>query len=262
MPNRIIKESICTSDSIDQLSLLAEVGFYRLLVNCDDFGRFDARPKVVKSRLFPLKDISEEDMQTILNELEQADLITIYHADGKPYLQMKTWRKHQQIRATKSKYPEPNDSTCNQMISDDIKCPRNRNRESIYDNRESSSLIGDDDAHEIQHEHDRILDAADDAGFKVSNSVRAALIRLYADYGLEKMLDGIASCVKHGATNLAYLEAVLKGSPKQEKPKVIAQDFKQRSYEDVDKRLMENLAKEVEQYKKEHPKEFEKQEGA
>ena len=56
MPNRIIKESICTSDSIDSLSWFEEVLFYRLIVNCDDYGRFDGRPSIIKSRLFPLKE--------------------------------------------------------------------------------------------------------------------------------------------------------------------------------------------------------------
>ena len=56
MPNRILKESICVSDDIDGLSWFEEVVFYRLLVNCDDYGRFDGRPAVLKNRLFPLKE--------------------------------------------------------------------------------------------------------------------------------------------------------------------------------------------------------------
>ena len=46
MPNRIIKESVCRSDSIDSLSWFEEVLFYRLIVVCDDYGRFDGRPGV------------------------------------------------------------------------------------------------------------------------------------------------------------------------------------------------------------------------
>ena len=56
MPNRILKESICTSDSIDSLSWFEECLYYRLIVNCDDFGRFDGRTAVIKNRLFPLKE--------------------------------------------------------------------------------------------------------------------------------------------------------------------------------------------------------------
>ena len=35
MPNRIIKETICTSDTIDLLNAEEERLFYRLLVNAD-----------------------------------------------------------------------------------------------------------------------------------------------------------------------------------------------------------------------------------
>ena len=110
MPNRIIKESICTSDTIDSLSMFEEVVFYRLIVNCDDFGRFDARPKVLSSKLFPLKDISVEQMQGALDALCAAGLIIVYVVNGRPYLQMNTWHKHQSQRATKSKYPSPDES--------------------------------------------------------------------------------------------------------------------------------------------------------
>ena len=135
MPNRILKESICTSDNIDQLSPFAEIAFYRLMVNCDDYGRMDARTKILKSRLFPLKDASESDIKSWLKELSEADLITLYEVDGRPYLQMKTWEKHQQVRAKRSKYPSPDvnmcehlqadNSTCNQLIADDSKSSRN-----------------------------------------------------------------------------------------------------------------------------------------
>ena len=131
MPNRILKESICTSDNIDQLSAFEETVFYRLIVNCDDFGRFDGRPKIIASKLFPLKDIRTNQIESALRALTSAELVILYEVDGKPFLQMKTWDRHQQIRAKKSKYPTPEDgnitsaSICNQLISDDSKCPRN-----------------------------------------------------------------------------------------------------------------------------------------
>lgn len=98
---------------------------------------------------------------------------------------------------------------------------------------ESVSLIGDGDAHKFQTEQNRVLDAAEDAGFQRGNTVRARLISLYADNGLGKMLNAINECVRHGACNLAYLEAVLKGAPKQAKASVNAQAYEQRDYADV-----------------------------
>ena len=124
IPNRIIKESICTSDTIDQLSWFEETFFYRLIVNCDDYGRFDARPPILKARLFPLKNVTEKQVSDALSKLSTVGIVTVYEYDGRPYLQLVTWDNHQQIRAKRSKYPAY-DETCNQMISDDIKCPRN-----------------------------------------------------------------------------------------------------------------------------------------
>lgn len=118
--------------------------------------------------------------------------------------------------------------------------------------KESSSFIGDDEAAEIQHEHDQVLTAAEDAGFKMSNTVRARLIGLYADNGLEKMLTGFNECATHGAPNIAYLEAVLKGTGrKKPQMKVLsAQQYEQRDYSDVQAELMAEQDREMEEYLK------------
>lgn len=122
MPNRILKESICTSDSIDSLSWFEEVLFYRLIVNCDDFGRFDGRIPVIKNRLFPLKEnLTVKTVSAAINTLASAGLVALYEFEGKPYLYLPTWNEHQNVRAKRSKYPEP-DESCTHMNTDDIKC--------------------------------------------------------------------------------------------------------------------------------------------
>jgi hypothetical protein len=122
MPNRIIKETICTSDTIDRLDWFDEVCFYRLTVNVDDYGRFDARPAILKSRLFPLKaDVTDEMITGALLRLEEAELVCIYTVDGKPYLFLPSWERHQTIRNHKSKYPAP-ESNCKQLQAIEINC--------------------------------------------------------------------------------------------------------------------------------------------
>lgn len=125
MPNRIIKESVCTSESVNALSWFEEVFFYRLIVNCDDYGRFDARPAILKARLFPLKNrITEKDVSSALTKLADAGIVRLYSCDSKPYLYLPTWEVHQTIRAKKSRYPSPVDglradeSICKQMQAD------------------------------------------------------------------------------------------------------------------------------------------------
>ena len=256
MPNRILKESICTSESIDSLTEFQEVFFYRLLVNCDDFGRFDARPKILSSRLFPLRPIAIEMIQQAIDALVREGMIQLYRVGGKDYLQVNAWLKHQQKRACKSKYPSPDDVEFNpsdfdykQMISDDIKCPRESRIENTrIENRESESesLMSDTDAKEIVVDHNLVLTAAEDAGFPNNNTVRAQLIQLYAEHGLDKMLDGIKECATHSASSIAYLRAVLKGTGKRRRAQVPAQDFEQRDYSDVPEQMMNDLAKEIE----------------
>ncbi|QAT48563.1 hypothetical protein EQM14_01520 [Caproiciproducens sp. NJN-50] len=121
MPNRILKESICTSDSIDHLSIEAERLFYRLIVNCDDFGLLDARLPIVKSKCFPLKssDITDDQLKSWLSELEAQNMIFFYENSGHEYLKMSSWERHQQTRAHRSKCPLPNDERSH-MKSDDI----------------------------------------------------------------------------------------------------------------------------------------------
>jgi len=52
LPNRFIKESICKSETLDKLTAEEERLFYRLIVNCDDYGRFDAKPSIVRMAAF------------------------------------------------------------------------------------------------------------------------------------------------------------------------------------------------------------------
>ncbi len=111
MPNRILKESICKSDDINSLSWFEEVLFYRLIVNCDDYGRFDGRPKIIKSALFPLKEAVRTDtIERALQSLSTAGIVLLYEVDGKPYLQLTAWSTHQRVRNSKEKYPAPNDA--------------------------------------------------------------------------------------------------------------------------------------------------------
>lgn len=127
MPNRIIKESICTSEDIAGLSMGAEILFYHLMVKVDDFGVYFGNEQIIKNTCFPLKssEIKVKQVESWLNELVKAGLLFAYVAeDGKKYVQFTKWAKHQQIRAKKSKYPLF-DSTCNHLQATDCNSCRN-----------------------------------------------------------------------------------------------------------------------------------------
>lgn len=217
MPNRLLKESICTSEEIDKLTTFQETCFYRLIVNCDDFGRMDARPKVLKSRLFPLKNVSPEEIFDAVRALSDANLVILYHVAGKPFLQLRTWANHQQVRAKRSKYPSPADGSladeniCEQLISNDIKFPRNpiQSNTETRTNTSTESKAGapDEDLLLIQQDHNDILNAAQDAGFPQNQATFEKLIALYADYGKDVVMAGISACVDQSNTKPSYLRA-------------------------------------------------------
>jgi len=109
MPTRYLKPGVRDSEAIDNLSPQAEILFYRLLVTVDDFGRFDARPAMIKAQCFPIKDsISIGKCKDLLDELNNNGLIYIYEASGKLNLMMCKWDNVP--RAKESKYPAPVDS--------------------------------------------------------------------------------------------------------------------------------------------------------
>ena len=136
MPNRIIKESICTNEQIDALTPFDETFFYRLIVNADDYGRMDGRPSILRARLYPLKTIRDDQIEKALANLATVELVRRYTVHGKPFVSLSGWERNQSIRAKKSKYPSPEDAddcvpskaseiTCMQMHADESGCPRN-----------------------------------------------------------------------------------------------------------------------------------------
>ena len=261
MPNRLIKDSIKHSAEIDSLSWFQEVCFYRLMVTVDDYGCYYADPQIIKSDLFPTKEsLTKSAVSEALDRLENVGLIERYESGGRWYLHLRSWESHQQIRATKRKFPKPddaknnqmisNENICNQMISDDNKCSRNPIQyEYVIQSESESEYIAPAEATAIIHDHDRVISAAENAGFARNDATRKILIDLYALHGLDKMLSAIQECVKYGVSTIAYLEGVLKGGPKkQSHGKLLpAQQYEQRDYSGEDEEAMKRMIRMAEE---------------
>ena len=240
MPNRILKESICTSENVDRLSAFQETFFYRLIVNCDDFGRMDARPKILASRLFPLKEIRSNQIEDALRALTSAELVILYEVDGKPFLQMKTWDRHQQVRAKKSKYPSPEEGICNQLISDDSKCLRNP----IQSNIESNPIRNTNTVPQKRYTPPTIEEVADYCRERGNGIDAEYFVKYYESQGWKKnngqpVKDWKAAVItweKHNKERRAN------APPAKTVP---AQQYSQREYEDEDaeakRRMLEGL---------------------
>lgn len=111
MPNRTLRDSIRTSESLSRLTGDEERHFHRLVLVADDHGRFDARYSVLLAGCYPLqlKAIDEDDVGRWTQRLADPDveIIQMYEVDGKSYGVFVNWFKYQRKREGQSKYPEP-----------------------------------------------------------------------------------------------------------------------------------------------------------
>lgn len=225
MPNRLLKESICTSDSIDCLSWFEEVLFYRLIVNCDDYGRFDGRAAIIKNRLFPLKEnLTAASVEKAISQLANAGLVTLYVFEGKPYLYLPTWAEHQNVRAKKSKYPAPDESMntfaniCMQMNSDACNSSRNPIQSNPIRNpnptreaedaraREDASSAADNDP-ELS---ETICTYKDAFGEYLSYSAMQEIAHTwFPNFGKSVLLYALDVAKDNGKLSWAYIRAVL-----------------------------------------------------
>lgn len=105
MPTRYLKPGICDSANIDAIACPeAEILYYRLLVTVDDFGRFDARPALVRAKCFPLKEgLTSTEVDAWLVALHAAQMIWLYEVGGARFLQVQRWDN--KPRAGESKFP-------------------------------------------------------------------------------------------------------------------------------------------------------------
>ena len=111
MPNRIIKQSAFESEKISALSDFEFRVWVGLITQADDAGRGDARPAILKGRIFPLRErVTVKDIDAALRRLAAAGCVSLYTVGGKPYFEFPNWAKHQRVYNTKGRCPGPEEA--------------------------------------------------------------------------------------------------------------------------------------------------------
>ena len=117
MPNRILKESICESRGLSEVSIFAEDLYKRLITYADDYGRFNADFKIIRARLYPreIEIVSDEDIEDAMTELVGVGKIAFYTSEARHDLYgcFPNWKDHQRVRELKAKIPLPDDTSIN-----------------------------------------------------------------------------------------------------------------------------------------------------
>ena len=106
MPNRLVRDGFVDSDRVNNLDYDEECFYHRLILCCDDAGRFDGRLQRLRSALFPLgyKTNSDPVIRGV-DGCQREGLILVYDIDSKPFLQVTNWQMCGKSKL--SKFPGP-----------------------------------------------------------------------------------------------------------------------------------------------------------
>ena len=113
---RTIKPEFWRSEDIAALSIEDRLLFIGLWSYVEDNGVGRDEPQLIQCDLYPLDTFTEASLRTHggLMRLSQQGLITRYEGpDGRKYLQINSWDKHQKInRPSKPRFPQYNAENC------------------------------------------------------------------------------------------------------------------------------------------------------
>ena len=108
MPNRVIRDSILTSRQVARLDWFQQALFVRLILGCDDYGRYYGAPDIICGHLFSTSSgVTQELVAEGLGKLEEEGLIVTYQVEGETYCALPQWSKYQVCRTRREKFPSP-----------------------------------------------------------------------------------------------------------------------------------------------------------
>lgn len=125
MPNRVIREGFLDSEKINSLKDAEQNFFIRLMLIVDDYGRYENRTELIKSRCYPVTDMRLTVVSKMLTELESVKLIVFYSVKGKMYLEIPNY--NQRVRQKIEKHPSPELNDDSAMLADDNQLPAQSN---------------------------------------------------------------------------------------------------------------------------------------
>lgn len=103
---RNLKPGFFSNEDLAECSCWARLCFAGLWTIADREGRLEDRPKRIMGQLFPMDTV---DVEPLLGELEQHGFIFRYQHEGKAYIQVVSFHKHQNphFREPPSTIPSP-----------------------------------------------------------------------------------------------------------------------------------------------------------
>lgn len=108
---RSIKPDIWEDEALAEVSTSARLLFIGLITQADDDGRLPGRSQWIARKVYPYDyEITPSDIEGWIDELDRVKLIQYYEVEGKPYISLPSWDRHQSIDKRwrkESKFPPP-----------------------------------------------------------------------------------------------------------------------------------------------------------
>lgn len=142
---RSVKPEFWSSEQVMECSPMARLLFIGVWNFCDDAGNHVNSERTIKAQVFPGDDITSADVRRLLDELSTNDLIAFYVHDGKEYLHVTGWKKHQRIdRPTYKHPPYPGGGSApSRRTLDELSTPERSGEEGSGEEEDQSSLRSD-----------------------------------------------------------------------------------------------------------------------
>lgn len=215
MSNRLLKESIKRSPEIDSLTWFEEVVFYRLIVTVDDYGCADGRIVVLKHDLFPTKEsITNKALEDAISRLAECGLVKRYKAGGLPYIQVVTWKRHQRVRNSRHKYPEPESATDGgdfpekENFSPQLAASCGELRPESESESESESEAEAECAR-TREESAAVFTEFENCGYQLTGHAAEVLGGMIDDYSARWVREAIRRSDDRGKRSLGYIRGIL-----------------------------------------------------
>lgn len=211
MPNRIINSGILTSDSLSQLSWFDQCVFFRLLVLADDYGRYDARPAVIRGQAFSLYDVTNKDIQDALSRLAAVGIIGLYEVGGRSYLQLEHWSKYQRVRNSKEKFPAPENQQPSETRRNSPQPAANGGLNPIQSNPDPTTPLPPSGGLAVAVDEDlgRVMACYEQSIGTPPRSLVDAVREYLQTLSADVVCLAIEEASAHGARNWAYIRSIL-----------------------------------------------------
>ena len=262
---RQIDPAIWTSEQFIKLSFPARLLFIGMISNADDLGRLKGNITYLKMVVFPLDNISIDDLSTLRNEIINNKLGIYYSNNNSEYIELPTFIKHQYMtKRFPSRIPSPTDVnslllTTTQPVNNSLTGNQQVNNE-LYTKKpheeiDSGLITGNQQVNnglhgivsngivsngivELSTATAEIFKLFEENYQKITQGVRDALCDFIDTYSAEKVLKAINEGIKYNHRNLAYVEAILKDNGNGSKSKQNRQPINT-PYKDINKYLDE-----------------------